>query len=368
MAPVKAEGQARLSIEAPSAILVDGQTGQVLWQHQPYQKRAIASTTKIMTAIVVLERTSLNEIVTTSKKAEEVNEAELYLTKGERRTVEELLYGLMLKSANDAAFALAEHVGGSVSRFAEMMNVKAKAIGAQNTHFSNPHGLTSNGHYSTAYDLALMTKYGLTNPQFAQIVRTKRYVISWPGRSYSRELENHNELVLKYPFVNGVKTGYTKKAGYCLVATARKKESLLISVVLGAKTSQASYADSLELLNYGFDNFRPVKLVEKNKAYKTMVFPVLGDKKLKAVAKDDLIWQVRKGSKDIVWRTEVKKKVELPVQRGQRLGKVQVVVEKKPVGTVVLIADRSLESPTLWQRIVFGYRSLITKLKRLLEL
>lgn len=368
LTPVEVRAETQPLTEAPSAILVDGQTGQVLWQRKSHQKRAIASTTKMMTAIVVLERSNLDEVVATSKKTEEVDEAELYLTKGERRTVKDLLYGLMLKSANDAAAALAEHVGGSVSRFVEMMNSKAKAIGTQNTHFSNPHGLTSDGHHSTAYDLALMARYGLSNPQFAQLVRTKRYVMPWPDHSYPRKLENHNKLVLKYPFVKGVKTGYTKRAGYCLVAAAERDENLLISVVLGDKTSQACYTDSLKLLNYGFNNFRPVKLVEKDKVYKTIVFPVLGNKKLKAVAKNDLIWQVRKGSKDIVWKTDVKKEIKLPVQRGQRLGEVQVVAEKKPVGTVILVADRSLKSPTLWQRIVFGCRSLMRKLKGFLGL
>ncbi|HAW60262.1 MAG TPA: D-alanyl-D-alanine carboxypeptidase [Actinobacteria bacterium] len=355
---------AQPAIGAQSGILVDAQTGQVLWEKNPHQKRSIASTTKIMTAALVLERAQFTDIVTTSQEAADVGEAELYLSPGEQRTVEELLYGLLLRSANDAAMALAEHVGGSVEHFVELMNKKTELIGARNTNFTDPHGLTDGDHYSTAYDLSLIARYALLDPGFAKIVSTEHRTIPWPDNQYPRELENHNKLLKRYPYADGVKTGYTRKAGYCLVASATKDRAKLLSVVLGSLTSEACYTDSERLLDYGFMNFRRERVVQRGKVYKAVNLPVWEGEKLNLIAISDLFIQVKQNPRTLENEVSFEEPKVLPIFKGQKFGEVIVTQDGQELGRVDLVAQKDIHKPAWWQRVIIFVRSFLGKLGR----
>jgi D-alanyl-D-alanine carboxypeptidase (penicillin-binding protein 5/6) len=237
------------SINAHSAILMDAATGKVLFRKNSQDIMAPASTTKIMTGILALEKLTPEKKVRISKKGATREGTSLDLVCGEQKTIRELLYGAMLVSGNDAAVALAEAVSGSENNFARLMTDKAKLLGMNNTCFKNASGLPVIGHYSTAYDMALLTRYALKNKIFAAIVKTKYRNISGPQQGQERKLQNHNKLLWKYSYATGVKTGYTVNAGGCLVSAANRNGKTLIAVVL--KTA-VIYDDCIKMFNYGF--------------------------------------------------------------------------------------------------------------------
>ena len=245
-------------INSKAAIIYDRTTKKVIWGKAQNEKRAMASTTKIMTAIVVLENCKLTDVVTISKKAANTGGSSLKINTGDKITVNDLLYGLMLRSGNDAAVALAEHVGGSIEGFAELMNKKAKELGLVNSHFVTPHGLDNDQHYSTAYELALLTDYALENSKFATIVNTKSCTINVNGSN--RTISNTNELLGNLNGVNGVKTGFTGNAMRCLITSCTREQNQIITVVLGADTKKYRTIDSIKLIEYAFNNYERINL------------------------------------------------------------------------------------------------------------
>lgn len=356
-------------VNATSAILVDAKTGQVLYQQNANEKRAIASTTKMMTAIVVLENKKLDEIVTISQRASDTGEEEMYLTPGEQRSVEDLLYGILLKSANDAAVALAEHTAGSVEKFAEMMNAKAKAMGANNTNFTNPHGLNDPNHYSTAYDLALMGRYALSNPKFAQVVASRIATIPWPGNLYQRTLENHNKLLkLYYPYATGIKTGYTRQAGHSLVASAKKNNIELISVILNAPNSQTLFSESQRLLEFGFKRFTKKRVIYKKKPYKVLRLK-RGNDILKAIAEKNFDALSSESDKNEILATSViiDKKFKLPIFKGKRIGRVEVKQGNLLLGTINLKAQNTVNQKNIFSKTKKITISFMSEIKNWLD-
>ncbi|MFZ5943650.1 MAG: D-alanyl-D-alanine carboxypeptidase family protein [Bacillota bacterium] len=259
---------AQVNVNAPSAILIDAQTGKLLYSKNPYEQRPPASTTKILTAIIAIEKGNLEKIVNISDRAAQTGEARLNLVSGEKITLKNLIYGALLKSGNDSTVAIAEGVAASVEEFVEMMNLKAKLIGCTNSHFSNTNGLPSEKHYSTAYDLAQIARYAMNNDIFSEIVGTTTYTVKWEESGRVRTIKNTNKLLTSYPGANGVKTGTTNKAGQCLVASAVKGNQTLIAVVL---KSQNRFAEAAKLLNYGFANYRNITLINKGKTVKYLV-------------------------------------------------------------------------------------------------
>ena len=249
------------SINSRAAIVYDRNSGLVLFGKNENEKRKMASTTKIMTAIVVIENSSLDDIVTVSSKAAGTGGSRLGLHTNDKITVKNLLYGLLLCSGNDAAVALAEHVGKDVSGFANLMNTKAKELNLTNTHFVTPHGLDNDEHYTTAYELAVLANYALKNETFRKIVGTKNITISI--NSYSKTLSNTNELLGNLNGVYGVKTGFTNGANRCLVTSVKRNNMDIICVVLGADTKKDRTKDSIELIEYTFNNFELINIKEK---------------------------------------------------------------------------------------------------------
>ena len=247
--PVKAG-----AISAECAILIDGETGRVLYEKQAEEKSLIASTTKIMTALVICEQTNVLDRVKIPKEAVGIEGSSMYLKEGEVLTVQELLYGLMLQSGNDAAVALAIYCGGTVEGFTELMNDKAHRLGMTQSHFTNPNGLDSPGNYSTARDMAILTAYAMQNPIFAQTVSTKTITIG------ERCLRNHNKLLWQLEGANGVKTGYTNAAGRILISSVTRMGRQLIAVTFNAPDD---WQDHKTLIEDGFSRFTVQQLVRQ---------------------------------------------------------------------------------------------------------
>ena len=244
------------ALSAASAVLTDSE-GHILASKNPYDRMGPASTTKIMTSLVVIESCAPSEMVTIQKEAVGIEGSSLYLVEGETLTLRELLYGLMLRSANDAATAIAIEVGGSVADFADMMNERAEQMGLTDTHFDNPHGLDSEEHYTTAYELALITAEALKNEVFREIVSTYKKTLPLGNVPDRRLVVNHNRLLRTYDGCIGVKTGYTKKDGRCLVSAAERDGITLIAVTLNAPND---WNDHKKMLDSGFSAVKRVKI------------------------------------------------------------------------------------------------------------
>ena len=245
-------------INSKIAVAYDRTSGKVIWGKDENKKTAMASTTKIMTAIVAIENSNLNDVVEISQKAAGTGGSSLKIKKNDKITMSDLLYGLMLVSGNDAAVAIAEHVAGSVPEFVNLMNEKAKSLGLQTTHFVTPHGLDDPEHYTTAYELAKIADYALKNDTFSKIVGTKCYTITING--YPKTLTNTNELLGVLNGVKGVKTGFTNNAGRCLVTCVNRNGFEIITVVLQADTKKMRTADSISLIEYVYKNYEPINL------------------------------------------------------------------------------------------------------------
>lgn len=248
-------------INSRAAIVFDRNSGSILFGKNENEQRKMASTTKIMTAIVVIENANLDDTVTVSQKSAGTGGSRLGLHTNDKITVRSLLYGLMLCSGNDAAVALAEHVGGNLSGFAELMNKKCNELNLKCTHFVTPHGLDNDDHYTTAYELAIIADYALKNDTFRNIVGTKTCSVTI--NNYSKSLSNTNELLGNLNGVYGVKTGFTNGANRCLVTSIKRGDMDLICVVLGADTKKDRTKDSIALIEYAFKNFELVNVKEK---------------------------------------------------------------------------------------------------------
>lgn len=250
----------KLTLNSRACVVIDRNTNLILYGKNENEKRKMASTTKIMTAIIIIENFNLDDTIEISIKAASTGGSRLGLKQGDKITVKDLLYGLMLRSGNDAAVALAEYASGNIENFAKLMNEKANKLDLNNTHFETPHGLDSDQHYTTAYELALLSNYALKNKTFAQIVGTKNYTITING--YPKTLSNTNELLGNLTGVYGIKTGFTNGANRCLVTACKRNDIDIICVVLGADTKKFRTQDSIKLINYIFDNFQTVNIKE----------------------------------------------------------------------------------------------------------
>ncbi|MBM7681510.1 D-alanyl-D-alanine carboxypeptidase [Pullulanibacillus pueri] len=249
-------------VSAESAILMDQDTGRVLYGKDIHKPMRIASITKVMTAILAIESGKLDKTVTVSDNAFGTEGSSLYLKKGEKIKLKDLVYGLLLRSGNDAAVAIAEAVGGSKEGFVYLMNKKAKELGMLDTTFANPHGLDDELHRSTAYDMALLTKYAMKNPTFQKMFKTKYYTAPQEGEKWDRKWKNKNKLLFNYDYSTGGKTGYTKKTGRTLISTASNDDKNYIVVTLN---DGDDWNDHMNLFNWGFKQFQQVKIAEKGK-------------------------------------------------------------------------------------------------------
>lgn len=343
-------------INSRAAIIYDRTSKTILYGKQENTRRPMASTTKIMTAMVVLEKANLSDVVEVSKKAATTGGSRLGLKTGDKITVHNLLYGLMLCSGNDAAVALAEHVGGSISGFAELMNQKAKELGLKDSSFVTPHGLDAQEHYTTAYELAKMADYALNIQAFSKIVGTKNYTIQINGNS--KNLTNTNELLGNLNGVYGVKTGFTNGANRCLVTSVKRGDLDIICVVLGADTKKDRTQDSAKLIEYAFSNYQMVNISEmveeKFKDWKNTysINVIKGEKKVL-----EYEWDTSKiGNYPILQedinhieiQITIQDEIEAPVWLGQVVGEIKVLVEDREILNTNIIAKKEIRKKKIY--------------------
>ncbi|OEF97250.1 hypothetical protein BHF71_03695 [Vulcanibacillus modesticaldus] len=320
-------------VSAEGAVLIDVDSGRVLFEKNPDKKMRIASLTKIMTAIIAIENGNLNDLVTTSSNAHGVEGSSIYLKKGEKLTLEDMLYGLILRSGNDAAVAIAEHIGGSIEGFAYLMNEKAAYLGMTNTHFVNPHGLDNKDHYSTPRDMAILTAYALKNPVFRKIVSTKVKIAPSEGESWNRRWINKNKLLYRYKWADGVKTGYTKLARRCLASSATKDGVQLASITLNAPDD---WNDHIKLFEYGFNIYEHKKIVNKGeKIGKIRV----GKKYYELMAVEDFSYPIKAEEKELITKKValIKNIQELNINEissNQILGRIKFYLNNKYIGSI----------------------------------
>lgn len=341
------------TINSRKAIVYDRKSKRILYGKNEKVKCAMASTTKIMTATVVLENANLSDEVTISAKAGGTGGSRLGLKKGDKITLNDLLYGLMLRSGNDAAVAIAEYVGSSVQGFADMMNKKAQELGLTDTNFVTPHGLDNSKHYTTAYELAKLTDYALQNEKFAQIVGTKQTSITING--VPRTISNTNELLGVLNGVVGVKTGFTNGAGRCLVTETKRDDKDIITVVLGADTKKDRTKDSVKLIEYTFSNFKNVnvkeKVVEEFEKWRAInakrILVVKGKEKevkleLKEL-KNEIIPLKADQENDIKISINTITQTEAPIQKGQKMGTLSITMKDEVIENVDIICKEKIE-------------------------
>ncbi len=328
------KASASVSVSARSAIVMEQGSGRILFDKDAFTPRRIASITKIMTAILAIESGKMDEMVKVSEKAVRAEGSSIYLIPGEKIKLEDLVYGLMLRSGNDAAVAIAEHIGGSLDGFVFLMNQKAEEIGMKNTHFENPHGLDDHeNHYSTAYDMALLTRYAMNNKDYGKISGTKVYKTPHPTESWNREWNNKNRLLSDYEYSTGGKTGFTKRAKRTLVTTASKGGLDLIAVTLNA-TGQSDWNDHIQMYEMGFKTYRLAEVLPKgvikdikDKFYKKKVFLETGfDYPITSEEKDFFEIKYKLMKPDSKWEDEE----NIP----KIVGKATVYFDNRPLKTL----------------------------------
>ncbi len=321
------------AISAESAILLDAQTGRVIYEKNAGHQSLIASTTKIMTALVVCEQTNVLDRVRIPKEAVGIEGSSIYLKEGEILTVQDLLYGLMLHSGNDAAVALAIYCGGTVEGFAEMMNDKAHRLGMDNTHFVNPNGLDAPGHYSTAKDMAVLAAYAMENPIFAQTVSTKTVNIK------DRTLRNHNRLLWQVEGADGVKTGYTKASGRILVSSATRQGRRLIAVTMNDPND---WQDHKTLLEQGFSDYQVCKIVSQGDCLGNLQIAGGQCGSVALLAAEDFAYALTQTEDPQIIRSGPGF-VYAPVVQGQEAGFAYVCLGDKVIGKIPLIFGDTIE-------------------------
>ncbi len=329
-----------VNVTADSAIVIDAETGSVLYGKNIHQRRAPASTTKIMTSILGLELGNLHDTIKASYRAAAEGGSSIWLEEGEELTLEELLYGIMLNSGNDASVAVAEYIAGSVEEFAILMNQKAKEVGALNTTFQNPNGLPNDKHLTTAYDLAMIMRYCMQNETFREITATEKKSISWPGHPWKRALNNHNKLLWMYEGADGGKTGYTIAAGRCLISSATRKDRRVIAVVMHA---DQLWQDSIKLLDYGLDGFSNVTLIKSGELIDTREIKESKEGQLAILASRDFVVTVPNEKDSRASRTiYLLENLQLPIVKGQKVGWMEIKVNDEYVGQIDLLAKEDV--------------------------
>lgn len=321
------------ALSARKAIVLDGQTGRVLYEKDADSQSLIASTTKIMTALIICEQCNVLDRMRIPKEAVGIEGSSMYLQEGEVLTLQELLYGMMLRSGNDAATALAIYCGGTVEGFAQLMNDKAASLGMENTHFANPHGLDAPEHYSTARDLAKLAAYALKNPIFAQTVSTKSV------KAGNRQLTNHNKLLWRLEGANGVKTGYTKAAGRILVSGALRNGRQLVAVTIDAGDD---WNDHISLLEDGFSRFHPVELVGKHQILGKVSVAGGTAGEVPLIAAESFVYALSEGEQVSI-ELPGPGFVYAPVAERQLAGFAHIQVDGSPVGKVALYYGQTVE-------------------------
>lgn len=355
-----------LNISAKSAILIDSKTGAVLYEKNAYEKLPMASTTKIITAITAIDNGNVNDIVTVSRNASYTEGSSVYLREGEKISLLDLLYALMLESGNDAAVAIAEHISGNVENFALLMNETCEKAGATSTNCINPNGLHDELHFTTARDLAIITSYALKNDLFRKIVATEFENISNEAGENNRSLTNHNKLLKTYDGAIGVKTGYTKKAGRCLVSAAKRGEIESIAVTLNAPDD---WNDHKAMLEYSFDNFgETLCIVKANEILGNA--KVLGNKTGKVSycsIRNSNIRNISSNIEKVEIEHDIDENLKAPIKKGETIGNITVKISDVFFEKIEVVATEDVPENDMRYILWNNYKVLLEKLLALVR-
>lgn len=347
------------TISAEAAVLIDASTGQVLYDKNMHQQEYPASTTKVMTALLALEHLDFSKSVTIDGETPFTEGSRIYLLEGEQVTIEQLYNAMLIESANDAAVALGKKIAGTIPAFADMMNKRAKELGALNTNFVNPNGLHDDAHVTTAYDLAMIAREAMKDQKFRDVVMTYRYIIPKTNMQDTRYLYNTNRLiydqrtkvnvngvlrVAKYEDVTGIKTGYTSKAGGCLIAGAKRGDTELISVVLKSNES-GRFADSIALLDYGFENYKSAKAMGAGTELGEIKVNRGSVNRVGVTVADDVFatLPIEASTELVNTKVVLEPAVQAPVEIGQKVGVVEIYEGEKLVGEVDAVTTGKVE-------------------------
>ncbi|RWZ60204.1 D-alanyl-D-alanine carboxypeptidase [Halobacillus fulvus] len=359
-----AEEKSELINSSKSAILLEKNSGKVLFDHQSDQELPPASMTKIMTLLLIMEslengKLKMDETVRISEYAASMGGSQIFLEAGEEMTVEDLLKGVAVASGNDASVALAERIAGSEKAFVEQMNAKVKDLGLKNTHFENPTGLPADGHYSTAHDMAVMARELLLHDEITKFTKIYDDYLR-KGEKNEFWLVNTNKLIKSYPGMDGLKTGYTSEAKYCLTASATRDGMHMIAVVMGAETPKERNADVTSLLDYGFSQYEGVKLHSKTETLGQVKLPRGEPGVVELSPEKDVMILKKKGEKTSAYQTkiEVRNMNDLPLEKGQHVGWVKVTSDGEEVARVRLVTNVKAERADFWKLWERSWRNL----------
>ncbi len=349
-----------LGISASSAVVMVAQTGEVLYEHNAHKKRSMASTTKIMTSLIVLEKADLKKEITVKKEELNVEGTSMGLLPDDKVTFEGLVYGMLLQSGNDAANVTASKLGGNIDNFVKMMNRRARELGMNSTNFVTPSGLDDDEHYSTAYDMALLGSAAVMNPDFRHISSQKQAAVYYGNPPYRRVLTNHNKMLRSYDGCVGLKTGYTKKSGRCLVTAAERGGVTIVAVTLNAPND---WNDHKVLLDYGFSKAENRPLDNNTDSLK---IPVTGGKNsvVSVEVKNKAFVNISENTQGISSHYILEPFLYAPVKKGDIVGKIVYFTSSQKVGEVILEASENvsakevIKKKSLWRKFVDFVKSI----------
>jgi len=365
----KAEGEIKddkgIVVDAKSALLMEPSSGKIIYEKNSHERFAPASVTKIMTMLLAMEaidsgKIKLQDKITVSENSKKMGGSSMILDTGEIRTVEEILKGIAIASGNDAAVAMAEYLGGSESAFVNMMNQKAKSLNMNDTNFKNCTGLSAQGHYSSAYDISIMSRELLKHPKILKYSSTYMETIS-QGRKAPIGLVNHNKLVRFFNGCDGLKTGFTNEAKYCISATAMQSNVRMLAIVMGSPTYKIRNNDASMLMNYGFSKFETKKIVIKNQELEKIILNKKGNKFLIAKAQQDFIVTLERGKKNKISKNLVINKGLKEYKKGVAIGFCQIYVDNKLCGKISIYSDRDIKKSRVWDNFKNNFIDLFDK-------
>lgn len=351
------EDNTLLSVSSKSAILMDVGSGQILYEKNAHDKLPPASVTKVMTMLLICEaldsgKITLEDSVQISENAASMGGSQIFLEPGEVQKVDALLKGIAVASANDGCVAMAEYIAGSVESFVDMMNAKAKELNMKDTNFVNTNGLPVDNHYTSAHDIAIMSRELLKHDVITKYLTTWMDKIVVGKKQVTVGLANTNKLIKHYQGATGVKTGFTQQAKYCLSASAKRGDTHLVAVTLGGETSPERFKDATSLLNFGFANYESVKLCSKDDKIGIITLDKADEQKINLVAKEDLSVLVKKGgNKDFTRKVKLNENPILPIKKGTSLGYIEVYQGKTLVGKVDLINTKDIQKASYLQML-----------------
>ncbi|MCB2297037.1 D-alanyl-D-alanine carboxypeptidase family protein [Clostridium tagluense] len=355
----KAEGENKvnsgITVEAKSALLMEPSSGKIIYEKNSHEKFAPASVTKIMTMLLAMEavdsgKIKLQDKITISENSKKMGGSSMILDTGEIRTVEEILKGIAIASGNDAAVAMAEYLGGSESAFVSMMNEKAKSLNMKDTAFKNCTGLSADGHFTSAFDISIMSRELLKHPKILKYSSTYMETIT-EGRKTPIGLVNHNKLVRFFKGCDGLKTGFTSEAKYCISATALQNNVRMLAIIMGAPTFKIRNSDASMLMNYGFSKFETKKIIAKDEELQKIPLNKKGDKFIIAKAQENFLITIERGKKNEITKKLVLDEGLTEYKKDVAIGVCEIYVDNELCGKIIICSDRDIKKSRVWDNI-----------------